>query len=227
MKKKFYPVIHCVNPHSRGGIGHALRNTQIAVDNGADGVFLIGHKLAHVDLFYIYQFVRKQFPHTWIGLNFLDIPAVRIDLLNIYTKPGDQVNALWFDELPSQHFTAPESTELFGGIAFKYRNPNAGDLELAKECEEVIHRATTATTSGNKTGEPPSLEKLEKIKALLNDRIPLALASGVNAGNAVSFKPCIDSFLAASSITERDPYYGNHEYLIPYKTRELADLIHS
>lgn len=227
MKKKFYPVIHCINPHSKGGIGHALRNTRIAIDNGADGVFLIGHKLEHVDLFYIYQFVRKQFPHMWIGLNFLDIPVARIDLLNIYTKPGDQVNALWFDELPDKHFASSPHLEIFGSVAFKYRNPNASEEILKQECEHATLYTTTATTSGNKTGEPPSLEKLEKIKALLNNRIPLALASGVNAGNAVSFKPCIDSFLAASSITERDPYYGNHEYLVPYKTRELADLIHS
>ena len=75
MSKKFFPVIHCVPPEF-GGTGHALANTRTAVENGADGVFLILHrqeKEALNDLIFIYDAVRKQHPDFMVGVNFLQI----------------------------------------------------------------------------------------------------------------------------------------------------------
>lgn len=224
--KKFYPVIHCIDPYEQGGIGHALANARIAYNNEADGIFLIGHKLQSLDLIQIYDSVRKQFPDKWIGINFLDIPSDRLELLNSCKSLLVGLNALWFDSLPIGR--QPSSgLEMFGGLAFKYRNANPSNEELKRDCELAIMCTTTATTSGNKTGEPPSIVKLQKIKLLLQDKIPLALASGVDSSNVTSFLPYVDSFLVATSITEIDPNRGNHEYLVAAKVRELADLIHT
>lgn len=224
--KKFLPVIHCIDPYTEGGIGHALANARIAFKNGADGIFLIGHNLVHTDLFYIYESVRKQSPREWIGINFLDIPIKYDYILEMYTKEYDSMNALWFDDLPKYPLSLPSFIELFGGVAFKYKKANGSDEELAKECAQAVAAVTTATTSGNKTGEAPSVEKLAKIKALLQGKIPLALASGVSADNVVSFLPFVDTFLVATSITKRDSTRGDHEYLVPEKVKELANLIH-
>ena len=221
--KKFYPVIHCIDPYVQGGIGHALLNARIAYDNSSDGIFLIGHRLAYHELLFIYDSVRKQFPEKWIGINFLDLPTTKLGLLNSYKEITTDLNALWFDSLP---IGMKISTEVFGGIAFKYRNANPSDEELKRDCELAITCTTTATTSGDKTGEPPSIEKLQKIKEMLQGKIPLAIASGVGADNISSFLPYVDSFLVATSITTRDPNLGNHEYLIPEKVKELAELIH-
>jgi hypothetical protein len=223
--KKFYPVIHCINPFTQGGIKHALCNARIAYDNNADGVFLIGHNLAYLDLMYIYDCVRRQFPDKWVGVNFLDISSSRLYLLNGCGKLLTNLNALWFDSLPFGKIF-PENLEVFGSIAFKYINPNPSDDELKRDCEQVLMCATTATTSGNKTGEPPSIEKLQKIQILLQSRVPLAIASGIDANNVSSFLPYADSFLVASSIIRRDLNQDNHEYFVPEKVRELADLIH-
>jgi predicted TIM-barrel enzyme len=93
-------------------------------------------------------------------------------------------------------------------------------------CAQALLFAQVATTSGDKTGSPPSLEKLTAIRQNIG-QMPLAVASGVAAGNVVAMKPYVDKFLVASSITERSGPLGNHEYLVPEKVRELADIIHA
>ena len=222
--KRFFPVIHCIDPFLQGGIGHALKNARIAYNNDADGIFLIGHKLTYLDLVEIYGHVRKEFPEKWIGVNFLDIPSGKLELLNSCQHLLVGLNALWFDSLPIGRIFP---VEVFGGIAFKYRNANPSDEELARECNLAVTCVTTATTSGNKTGEPPSVEKLQKIKGLLQNKVPLALASGVTEENISSFLSTVDTFLVASSIIERRKDLGGHEYLIPEKVKALAAKIHA
>lgn len=225
--KKFYPVIHCVDPYERGGVGHALANARIAFDNNADGIFLIGHGLHYHDLIEIYDSVRKQFPERWIGINFLDTPPEKLDVLNSYRNLLTGLNAFWFDSLPiGRNF--PDTIEVFGGVAFKYRNADIYGEKLRRECEQAVKWSTTVTTSGSKTGEPPSVEKLEEIRMYLEGSTTfLALASGVNAMNVTRFLPLVDSYLVASSITERNPNLGDQEFLVPEKVRKLADLIHT
>jgi hypothetical protein len=176
-------------------------------------------------LFYIYESVRKQFPDEWIGLNFLDIPLAQADLLEGYSHRG-KPDALWFDSLPSTDLSLPAWTRSLGGIAFKYKNANPNDEELARQCEQAIKYVDVATTSGDETGKPPTVEKLQKIKTLLRGETPLALASGVSKDNVVSFLPFVDIFLVASSITLCDPAFGGQEYLVPEKVADLAYLIH-
>lgn len=225
--KKFYPVIHCIDPYELGGIAHALSNARIAYDNGADGIFLIGHSLHYIDLITIYDSVRKQFPERWIGINFLDVPPEKLGVLNSHRNLLTNLNAFWFDSLPIGRYFQ-NTMEIFGGIAFKHRNANIHEEELRLDCEQAVKWSTTATTSGNKTGEPPSVEKLEEIRMHLRGKTTfLALANGVNAENVTTFLPLVDSFLVANSIMERNPNIGDQEFLVPKKVRELADLIHS
>lgn len=232
--KKFYPVIHCIDPREKQGVGHAIKNTSIAIENGADGVFLIGHGMEYVELLYIYENVRKQFPKIWIGVNFLDISHDTIfhgasfcfdwSRLSHVAKKCENLNALWIDAMPDERLPL-SSIQIFGGVAFKYVDPHLDGKALSDACENAIRCVDVATTSGDKTGSAPSVEKLETIKRHLGGRIPLALASGVSSWNVREFLGAVDIFLAASSICERNPKLGNEEYLVPEKVRELSDLI--
>ena len=69
--KKLIIVIHCRAADSE----HAKEQTKIAVDNGADGVFLIHHGGRHDSLLEIYENVRAAFPNLYMGLNFLGVSA--------------------------------------------------------------------------------------------------------------------------------------------------------
>lgn len=233
--KKFYPVIHCIDPREKQGIGHALRNTSIAIENGADGVFLIGHGMHYGALLYLYENVRKQFPKVWIGVNFLDLSCDAIQhgttsssersRLTYVARKCENLNALWIDGMPHIRLRLA-AIQVFGGVAFKYLSPHLSGAALAIACERAIQCVDVATTSGDKTGSAPSVEKLESIKGHLEGRIPLALASGVSSSNVRKFLGAVDIFLVASSICGRMSHLGDEEYLVPEKVRELADLIH-
>jgi hypothetical protein len=224
----FYPVIHCIAP-LQGGFGHALANAKIAYENGADGIFLIGHRLPCGELLTIYNQVRKQHPDRWIGINFLDIGADTSWLkLMRYVEMAKGLSGLWMDALPAADSTneLQKKLDLFGGVAFKYINPDQSGRELAQECARAEKLVQFITTSGSKTGEPPSVEKLETMRNLLSPFKGLAVASGVDASNVESMLPHADTFLVASSITAKRRDLGNQEYLVPEKVLELAKIIH-
>jgi hypothetical protein len=225
-KKKFYPVIHCVDPYEQQGIHQALLNTKTAMNNGADGVFLIGHSMNHSDLIMIYEQVRKQHPDIWIGINFLDIRLSGGNSCLLHAiKRCNNLNAVWTDSTPTEHVFVPLSVQVFGGLAFKYINPNLEEEALRFACEDICKFVDVATTSGDATGVAPEVSKLQSIKKYLTGGFPIALASGVTLKNVSLFLPHVDIFIVNTSISG-DKKFANSEYLVPEKVRALADKIH-
>lgn len=228
LQKKLFPVIHCEDPYEQQGISHALKNTEIALKNGADGIFLIGHRINYMDLAYIYRSVRNEFHDTWIGINFLDLFSSDHRKVEAVASACTGINALWIDSLPNRRLTFDSNIQVFGGVAFKYIDPNPEDENLLNQCKSAIAYVDVATTSGDKTGSPPSLQKLKTIHRYLEGKTPLALASGVTEDNVLEMKPYIDYFFVASSISRKDTLCGVYgDYLIPQKVQTLADKIHS
>ena len=226
LSKQFYPVIHCLEPEYPQSFNHAVDNTLTALNNEADGVFLIGHGVSSSDLIEIYQHVRGKFPDAWLGINFLGISPQKWHTLYSVSLYCDGLNALWTDGMPDYSLPLHPSIQIFGGVAFKYLASDIVGDELTRACEAAVRHVNVATTSGEATGSPPSLEKLKAIKEALDGRIPLALASWVNEDNVVSFKPFVDTFLVASSICEKNPITGIED-LVPLKVARLGQLIHA
>ena len=224
LPKRFLPVIHCVCPYEKGGVGHALSNARTAIENGADGVILIGHRVDHCGMCEIYEQVRKQFPSIWIGINFLDIAAVEnwVGICSV-VKRCIGLNGLWIDGMPDEIISISASIEVFGGVAFKYKDPNITGRQLADACEKAVRVVNVVTTSGNKTGGQPEISKLEEIREYIGGEFPFALASGVSAENIFKFLHAVDIFLVSSSIIERR---NGADYFVSNKVKELAGLIH-
>ena len=224
--KFFYPVIHCIDPYEMNGIAHALHNTKIATKNNADGAFLIGHTLSWGDLCRIYDSVRKQFPKLFIGINFLDT-ASREDWtqLAFAVKQCPGLNALWIDSTPNTRLAIDSEIQIFSGVAFKYRNPDLSGGGLKDACIHTQRLGHCITTSGNETGMPPSIEKLQTIRSIIGTDEPLTVASGVSAQNVESILSIADSVLVASSISEPRKEFGGGDCLIPEKVDELANLV--
>ena len=225
--KRFFPVIHCVCPFEKQGTGHALRNARIAFENFADGIFLIGHTMDYKSLCMIYEHVRKWLPGGWVGVNFLDVAAKEDwQLLTKLARRYPDLNALWIDNMPNARLDIDPHIELFGGVAFKYIDPDLRGEDLVADCHRAKHLVDVITTSGPATGSPPDIAKLEEIRNAIGNQSSLALASGVTRENVAEFLPTVDTFLVASSITGREKNLGNQEYLIPEKVMVLATEIH-
>jgi predicted TIM-barrel enzyme len=220
--KKLLPVIHCQDwKQTRLNIGRAG-------NAGADGVFLINHKIPHQFLSVLAERAVKEFPGFPIGLNYLDLDPI----LALSVMPAG-ITALWTDEpyltekpgFPygqAQMFLdyreARESEVCYyGSVAFKYKPPVV-DLKLmtaiAAKYMEVV------TTSGDATGHAAPVSKIKTMKEVLGEK-SLALASGVDSENVHDYLPYVDDFLVASGISY------DFLNLNEKKVKELADIIHA
>lgn len=203
------PVIHVSSTEQ------ALRNTVIAREAGADGVFLINHGAADRPLLDIHESVATAHPGWWVGVNILGLYPDEA-----FAAVSPKVAGLWADNagieegLEEQPYAEKVATVqrakaegclYFGGVAFKYQR-QVDDLETA--CRGASRYMDVVTTSGPGTGKAADTQKISRMKNALGDT-PLAIASGITPDNVVDYLPHADSFLVATGIsrsfTELEP----------------------
>lgn len=218
---RFIVVVHADSPEQ------ALAQSKVAFQYGADGIFLINHRISANKLIQCYNTVRIEFPDKFIGLNFLDK-----DAFEAITKRPDDCDAIWMDDLLvhsdvpltrkaypiveyADHKGAGKTWRTFTSVAFKYQSHEPRPEWAAMRAKEIFD---VVVTSGAATGSPPEVDKIRVMYEAM-DRHPLALASGVDAKNVKDYLPYITTFMVATSISD------DNDMLIPEKVRELADLI--
>jgi len=222
-KKKYVilPVIHTLSKKQ------ALENINIAHNHGADGVFLINHTISWVELLKIYEEVKLEFNNYWIGLNCLGLPPKLV-----FRKIHPETSGVWVDNAAIDEETkyqekAASIKEVinktnfrgiyFGGVAFKYQK-GVKNLSLATQTAKKY--MDVVTTSGNATGEAPTIDKIIEMKSVLED-FPLAVASGITPENISNYLPYVDFFLVAKGISKS--FYE----LDPDKLDRLIDSVNS
>ena len=210
-------------------VEHALRETEVAMDCGADGVFLINHGISPITILDSALYINDRLGDIWIGVNLLGVlnqEAIKL------VKDINFINGLWCD---NAHINDDGSTndmsraimfketlsdshiKYFGGFAFKYQvQPNnlAEAAIKAKEFVDII------TTSGPATGRAAELFKISEIKKAIGNH-PLAVASGITPDNAYSYLPHVDYMLVATGISK------NFEELDPIKVKQLVEVINA
>ena len=221
-KTAFFPVIHVV------GQNQALKETEVAMNAGADGVFIISHTRA-TDPSYlvtIYESIKDEFPDVWMGINLLGVP-----ITDLFGYGIEITDAVWTDNAqvsPDPNVENPKAEAFlqqaknwaglnFGGVAFKYQK-NFND-DPAKAALAAVPFVDVITTTGVGTGSAPTTDKLIKMREAVLDH-PIAIASGISAKNVEPFLRIVNCFLVSSSITNYS------DQLDPNKTKELARIIH-
>jgi hypothetical protein len=214
------PVIHVVTKEQ------TLRNMEIAVTCGADGVFLINHNSGASSLIEIYWEVRKEFPDVWVGMNMLGIEPIKAyDLLPLGT------DGLWVDDggirnsgdcsEAADFFAATRMMGsawhglYFGGVAFKYQEDIDDPAQAAKLAVPFID---VITTSGKGTGFAAEVEKIRVMKEAIGSH-PLAIASGISPENVRDYLPYADCFLVATDVSD------SHTELNSERVRALVDVV--
>ena len=211
------PVIHV-----RDAV-QACRNAAVAIEAGAQGVFLINHDFPREELVPILGEVRARFPSLWLGANFLAVTGRdAFPVLGRLQAEGVDVDAYWADDARiDERSPADEQTEAaaiaaardasgwkglyFGGTAFKKQRPVApSDHEAA--ARTAAPWMDTVTTSGAATGEAADRAKIAAFRRGCGDA-PLALASGVTPENAAGYAPDIDAMLVATGINRSGDFY--------------------
>lgn len=224
--KRLLPVIHLRDPE------HTLAQVAIAVECGADGVWLINHAGSSESTFGHFARVRHRNPDVWVGLNLLDLTAhSAMRIVTTSFARGNRIDGLWADDAgvtdegvaPRARLTwkVKEETgwpgEYFGSVAFK-AGPEI--LHPAQAAEVAGAVMDVVTTSGPATGVPADVDKVRTMKRALGDH-RLAVASGITPDNVGDYLPFVDDYLVATGISR------DFHTLDPAKVRALAEAVHA
>jgi len=236
---KVFPVVHITE-----GVELALEQSQLALESGSGGVYLIDHKRASYErvektLAYLRRYNRGSF----VGVNFLHVYPTQIferfaEKLVLAAASGTEIktvlpDSLWVDDC-SVSFDSirnirenvrPEigaTVAYAGGVAHKYTFTETDDPFVAsEEAKKYFAGLDIVVTTGPSTGMPPSPAKIEAMKAAIGDT-PLAIASGITANNVSDFKAADQVFVASSIETEK----GNGIF-DPAKLQHLINVAHN
>ena len=242
---KVYPVVHVQSPEQ------AVEQTRVAVDAGADGVFLInhgmatGHDLMSDPLIDAFNDVTDTFGDLYVGINYLSYDPLSgyeytqklLDQHAIHRAP----DALWFDDATDRIINVDtakkylgelkhlrdddprlQAIRFLGGVSFKYTSTYSEDpVKSAQLAAEYAPYIDVVTTSGAGTGSAPSSQKISAMKHAITGRT-LAVASGVSEHNIQSYNGDIDEVLIASSL-ETGTYSG---IFIPERVKRFVAAAH-
>lgn len=185
----------------------ALRNIELALRHGADGIFLINHSIGAASLLAIHVAASEQFPQAWIGVNCLDLPPAEV-----FTRIPKRVDGVWTDNamIDESSDEQPQAQSVldarqragsralyFGGVAFKYQRDVK---DLAAAARKATSFMDVVTTSGPGTGQAAHIEKIRAMKQALGT-FPLAIASGITPENIEIYLPYSDCYLVATGIS--------------------------
>ncbi|HEV7449494.1 MAG TPA: hypothetical protein VGP13_03070 [Candidatus Paceibacterota bacterium] len=232
-KAVFLIALH-VTPHEQ----QWSRDIDIARGEGADGILVIRDYTTTAtddDALAVYHNARKRYPHWHIGLNLLDHQPLAAILR---VKTG--VSSFWFDE-PQINEGQPDGAKYFANVrltsdvahveappllmpcvAMKYKIQPKSIATVAKLVEPY---ADVILTSGDKTGMPADIEKVQKLRQAVQG--PIGLCSGVSAENVGQFiDEGVTCFVIWSSIAKKDKINGETiERLDWPKVGEMRDKI--
>lgn len=210
------PVIHVSDAQQ------AVRNAEVALNEGAQGVFLINHDFPHNDLVPIIEHVRRCFPALWLGVNFLGVTGRdAFPILGGLEAAGTMVDAYWADDarIDERADDQTEAREIagvrassgwsglyFGGTAFKKQRDVAPE-DHERSAAIATGYMDAVTTSGIATGEATDLSKVETFRRGCGDHA-LAIASGVTPDNVHLYAGLVDGILVATGINFAGDFYN-------------------
>ena len=212
------PVVHVLDN------SQAERNVQIAVGEGAPGVFLINHDFPYSQFLPIITHVRARVPSVFLGVNFLAVTGLEaFGVLGDLQRKGVQVDAYWaddacIDELAShqgqtQALAISQAREAsgwrglyLGGTCFK-KQREVAPASYADAARLATGFMDAVCTSGVATGHAADSGKIATFRQAIGDT-PLALASGITPDNAAQYAADVDCFMVATGVNLPGDFYN-------------------
>jgi len=207
--KRFLPVIHYLNYEQ------ALAMAEMAIEAGADGVFLIetdGHDELLVP---ILKDLRTIYPDNFIGANFLSLDPI----ISVKEAIKLKLNGIWVNNpgLFSDHISKEAvacgklcdgKIEFFGSVAFKTQRLDIMPVLAASNSKGL---GWTTTTSVKGTKVVSDLDRIKAMSAAVDGE--LAIASGITPDNLPEYLPFVSTFLVSTGISESFHYFDKDKII--------------
>lgn len=224
------PVIHVLDAEQ------AQKNIETAIAGGCPGVFLINHDFEKEKLVPIIKEMRRAFPDTWLGVNFLAVTGkYAFPILGELQAEGVQVDGYWADDARIDERRAeddqPEADEIaairkdsgwsglyIGGTAFK-KQREVSPTQYGKSARIATNFMDVVVTSGVATGHAADVGKIGIFREHCGDTA-LGLASGITPQNAAQYADAVDLFMVATGINFEGDFYN----IDPDRLKHLMDL---
>lgn len=212
------PVVHVLDQ------AQALRNVQIAIAEGAAGVFLINHDFAYPQFLPIIRHVRARYPSVFLGVNFLAVTGLQaFGVLGDLQRQGVQVDAYWADDACiDEHAPHAGQTQALaiaaarqasgwtglylGGTCFK-KQREVAPAHYASAARMATGFMDAVCTSGVATGHAADSGKIATFRQAIG-QAPLALASGITPENAAQYAADVDCFMVATGVNLPGDFYN-------------------
>jgi uncharacterized protein len=212
------PVIHVLDE------AQASVNVEIAIREGAAGVFLINHDFPYAQFLPIIRHVRKRWPGLWLGVNFLAVTGFEaFPVLARLQAEGCTVDGYWADDARINEFEPIDTQTEAGAIAALKAKGGWNGFYTGGTCfkkqrevkpEHYAISAQIATqymdavcTSGVATGHAADANKIQTFRKAMGDHA-MTLASGITIENAASYAADVDGFLVATGINHPGDFYN-------------------
>ncbi len=207
------PVIHVLDERQ------AANNIDIAMREGAQGVFLINHDFNFIELKPILVEIRQLYPSLWIGVNFLGVKTKdAFKHLSSLSQNGCEIDGYWADnagidervsldkQVVAEEIKAAREASgwiglYFGGTAFKFQR-FVDDQMLGTTAEYASQYMDVITTSGSGTGVAANIKRITDMRKGLGADKTLAIASGITPENVSKYASIVDCFLVATGISK-------------------------
>ena len=207
MRTAVWPVVHLDADTTR-----TMRQVDVAVQAGADGVFLI-QMHGHDDLIDPQvALIRTKHPALPLGVNFLSLGA----RAGVERSLGLGCQASWSDRSCVRGDGCdPEAAEIaavlrdhpghmfFASVAFKYQAVEPNPHQAAQHARDL---GFVPTTSGVATGSAPDVGKLQAMHHTAADPL-LAVASGVTPENVRAMAPFVSHVLVATGVSDGEDLF--------------------
>lgn len=211
---------------------------RILTPNGAHGLIVVNNDL-HVaaqpkdslkSLFDIAIAIKNKFPKYLVGINPLEMK--NHDALFEFKKTP--LDILWVDngginesgqkidlnfkvakELESFDFS---KQQYFGCIDFKYQKQVIDLPEVAKFSAQKFG---CVITSGETTGQAPSLGKIQTIRGAVGGDTLVGIASGMTAENVGQYLAFADIFIVGTSllVNKKDPFIYDEDLVKAFRLK--------
>lgn len=211
---RILPVIHHLDSVT------TRDQVDLALNCGADGVFLISHNSRNHELLELAPRLRESNGQFWMGVNLLGFNVSQA----FGCAHAAGFDGLWLDNAGVDGLSATNSAlrlafsrrqaplgqkrmDVFASVAFKYQAPEPNPEQAARN---ALALGFMPTTSGAATGKAPEMGKIAGMSWATGRK--LAVASGLTPDNIADFAPLISHALVATGVS-RDEHHFDPELL--------------